>query len=175
MRASTVTTREIYHDSYKNEMFLFWARNHTPGARRLLEMLPDDFSRLEPPSELTLRGWIKGDFKERKAGLDKDMKDAMESQLIQEKVDMLYRHGRIGRHMQDKAMERLDEIKPEDLPAHAAVRLLVEGVRIERESVGLPQALEKLLSSSDEEILDRIQDIMEESPVEILSLDDTTD
>lgn len=174
MKSESVRIKEQYTESYRTELFLLWMRNHQPGARKLLEMVPQDW-KYKPPSENVVRKWIKTEFADRKARLDRDMQDAIEAQLIQEKVDMLYRHGQIGRTMQTLAMDRLDDIKAEDLPAHAAVRLLVEGVRIERESVGLPQALEKLLSSNDEEILDRIEQLTEESPVEILALDDTTD
>jgi len=57
------------------------------------------------------------------------------------------------------------------LSANAAVRLLVEGVRIERDSVGLPQALEKMIDADDEDLLERVQKLTKESQAEILTDD----
>jgi hypothetical protein len=116
-------------------------------------MIPVDWGE-NKPAEGTLRQWIKDSFEERAAVLDKQLANEIEGRLIQEKVEMLYRHGEIGRTMQNRALEKLETVEIEDLPTSAAVRLLVEGVRIERESVGLPQALEKMINSSDEDIMD---------------------
>lgn len=170
MRYSKTRGRE-FNESYKNELFLLWFKNHKPSAKRLDRMIPEEWGE-DKPSQKSLNLWIKEIFKPRAVVLDRQMQDELEGRLIQEKVEMLYRHGGIGRKMQGVAMEKLDEIDPQDLSSHAAVRLLVEGVRIERESVGLPQALEKMLSSEDEEILDRIEQLTETSQADILVIDD---
>jgi hypothetical protein len=134
-------------------------------------MIPVDWGE-NKPAEGTLRQWIKDSFEERAAVLDKQLANEIEGRLIQEKVEMLYRHGEIGRTMQNRALEKLETVEIEDLPTSAAVRLLVEGVRIERESVGLPQALEKMINSSDEDIMDRLESLMEEAPADILVIED---
>ena len=99
----------------------------------------------------------------------------LEGRMVQEKVEMLYRHGEIGREMQNMALGRLRNMNVEDISANSVVRFLIEGVRIERESVGVPQALEKMLNSTDEDILNRIEKITEESQAEILIIDDESD
>jgi hypothetical protein len=134
-------------------------------------MIPADWGE-NKPTHITISNWIKNDFIDRAAALDKHLQDEIEGRLIQEKVEMLYRHGALGRKMQGKAIEKLDTLEPSELSSSAAVRLLVEGVRIERESVGLPQALEKMLSSDDEEILNRIEKLTEESQADVLVIDD---
>jgi hypothetical protein len=133
-------------------------------------MIPDEWEG-DPPAQGTLYNWIKEIFEDKAAFLDRKLTEEIEGRLIQKKVEMLHRHGEIGRKMQGQAMKKLEDIDEKDLPAHAAVRLLVEGIRIERESVGLPQALEKLINSSDEDILDRIEQLTEESQAEILIID----
>lgn len=137
-------------------------------------MIPDEWEG-DPPAQGTIYNWITDSFEEKAAFLDRKLQDEIESRLIQEKVEMLNRHGEIGRKMQGKAMEKLEKIDPDDLPAHAAVRLLVEGIRVERESTGIPQALEKLINAPDEDILNRIEKITDESQAEILIIDDESD
>ena len=150
---------------------MLWFTNRRPSARRLINMIPEEWEG-DPPSSASVYRWINDEYEDRGAMLDRQLQNELEGRLIQEKVEMLYRHGEIGRKMQTKALAKIETIAPEDLSSSAAVRLLVEGVRIERESVGLPQALEKMLSSSDEDILDRIEQLTEESQAEILVLDD---
>jgi len=85
--------------------------------------------------------------------------------LIQTKVEMLERHAQVGTKMQDIALEYLEE-HAEEMSAPAAVRLLVEGIRIERESRSIPEALAKLTSLSDEQLLKEIVKTFEEAPLE---------
>jgi hypothetical protein len=134
-------------------------------------MIPDNkYDKI--PGIRTLRIWIREEFEEKAASLDRQIMNEIEGRMIQEKVEMLQRHGELGRDMQRKAREALDNLDFADFPANALVRFLIEGVRIERESVGLPEALEKLLQEDDETLLDRIENLTEESQAEILVLDD---
>lgn len=163
-----------FSDGYKNELFQLWWKNQKPSAIALHKMIPEEWG--SSPSEATVRDWIREEFEDRAAILDKQMMNELEGRMVQEKVAMLYRHGEIGREMQNKALDKLREDGfLENLSANSVVRFLIEGVRIERESVGIPQALEKMLNSTDEEILDEIEKITEESQAEILIIDDESD
>ena len=133
-------------------------------------MIPEDWN--GAPAVDTIRIWIKDIFRPRAEDLDKRLAQEIEGRLVQEKVELLYRHAEIGRKMQKKAMDCLDLIDPKDLSTNAAVRLLVEGTRIERESVGMPQAIEKMINASDEDLLNRVQELAKESQAEILIIDD---
>jgi hypothetical protein len=163
---SEVIVRKEFSDTYKNDLFLIWYNGKQPAAKRLWEMIPESWN--GAPVVDTVRIWIKDIFRPRAEDLDKRLAREIEGRLIQEKVEMLYRHAELGRKIQRKALDCLDQIDPEDLSSNAAVRLLVEGVRIERDSVGLPQALEKILNASDEEMLNRVQELTKESQAEIL-------
>ncbi len=175
MRHNKIRTQE-YSEAYKDELFQIWFKNRRPSGRRLLNMIPEDWAD-DTPTAITLTKWITGEggFNDRAVILDRHLQDEIEGRLIQEKVEMLYRHGELGRKMQNKALEKLDTLEPGDLSSSAAVRLLVEGVKIERESVGLPQALEKMMNATDEELLDRVEKLIPESQAEILVIEDDTE
>ena len=167
MPIGEVIVRKEFSDTYKSDLFLIWYNGKQPAAKRLWEMIPEDWN--GAPAVDTVRHWIKDIFRPRAEDLDKRLAQEIEGRLVQEKVEMLYRHAELGRKIQRKALDCLDQIDPEDLSSNAAVRLLVEGVRIERDSVGLPQALEKMIiNASDEDLLARVQKITKESQAEIL-------
>jgi hypothetical protein len=62
--------------------------------------------------------------------------------------------------MQDFAIDYLERNK-EKINQNSAVRLLIEGIRIERESRGLPTMITKIQDSSDEDLMKQIQNLME--------------
>ena len=156
-----------HSDSYKNDLFILWWKNQKPFSRRLHQMIPEDWDG-DKPAVSTVATWIKEIFAPRADKLDAELAQEMEHRLVKEKIEMLYRHAEVGRKIQKKALDCLDTIEPDKLSASAAVRLLVEGVRIERDSVGLPQALEKMINATDEDLLSRVQKITKESQAEIL-------
>ena len=166
MPIGEVIVRKEFSDSYRNDLFLIWYNGKQPAAKRLWEMTPEDWG--SKPAVDTVRHWIKDIFRPRAEDLDKRLAQEIEGRLVQEKVEMLHRHAELGRKIQQKALDCLDKIDPEDLSSNAAVRLLVEGVRIERDSVGLPQAIEKMINASDEDLLNKVQELTKESQSEIL-------
>ena len=72
---------------------------------------------------------------------------------------MLQRHAEVGKHMQDVAIKFIDS-KADSLTGNAAVRLLVEAVKMERESRGLPTLITQTLNSTDEELMEQIDKLM---------------
>jgi hypothetical protein len=83
---------------------------------------------------------------------------------------MLNRHADVGVSMQDMAMQYLEEHKTE-LGISPAVRLLVAGVEIERESRGIATTVEKITRMSDKDLESEIQKLLEKSPVELQVID----
>ena len=167
MTIGEVVKIQQYTDSYKNDLFLLWWKSQKPFAKRLWQMIPDDWDG-DKPSLGAVERWIREIFVAKAEILDNRLAQEMEHRLVKEKIEMLYRHAELGRKIQKKALDCLDEIDPSDLSSNSAVRLLVEGVRIERDSVGLPQALEKMINASDEDLLNRVQKIAKQSQAEIL-------
>lgn len=166
MPIGEVTTRQQYSETYKDDLFLIWFQKEQPAAHILWQMIPEEWGK--KPSAATIRDWIREIFAPKAEILNMRMKEDLEDRMVKEKVEMLYRHAEIGRKMQKKALERLDTIADDELNANASVRLLVEGIRIERDSVGLPQALEKMLNKNDEDLLAEVERLIGEAPVELL-------
>lgn len=167
MPIAEVTNRlQDFSESYKDELFLLWFQNKQPSAQILWQMIPEDWG--HKPSAATIRDWIRERFAPKADALNARMREEMEARMVKEKVEMLYRHAEVGRKMQRKALERLDSIPDDELNANASVRLLVEGIRIERDSVGLPQALEKMLDKEDDDLLAEVERLIGDAPGEIL-------
>lgn len=163
-RPGSVTT--YFPPGYKEEVFLAWYQAGKPTASMLYDIIePDRFSGAKP-SVPTLSKWITYEFRDRAEELDNQVTRTIVEKAVAEKVEMLKRHAEVGRKMQEMAIEYLEEHK-EYLSSNSAVRLLVEGIRIERQSVGLPEAIEDLASVSDDSLLDRIRELIASSPVTI--------
>ena len=163
-----------YTASYKDAVFTVWYSAGKPSMERLIKMLPNpaEFGiAIGYPSENTLNVWVK-DYKERAIGLDEEVSRRLADRLIAEKVKMLDAHSVIAAEMQQMSLQYLRENK-DKLSPNAAVRMLVEGVRIERESKGIPRTLEKLADKSDEDLLQQIEDLLLRSPIQTTQLEDS--
>jgi hypothetical protein len=90
--------------------------------------------------------------------------------MVAEKVEMLNRHANVGTEIQDIALKYINEHR-DDLNVSNAVRLLVEGVRIERESRGISTTIEKITNQSDEELQKQIEQLVTSHPVEFLPME----
>ena len=117
------------------------------------------------PTVGTLNVWVADMFIPRGREMDLEVQHSLNEALIQTKVEMLTRHIETGKRMQTLSLDYLEAHK-EELTASAAVRLLVEGLRVERESAGIPGALAKLTEKSDEELMKELEAYIQDSPVE---------
>lgn len=117
----------------------------------------DEFARL--PSIHTLKLWIDTQFVPRAKELDANVRQEMNEAVTTEKIEMMKRHAKLGVAMQDMAIKFLND-NAEMLNSAAAVRLLVEGVRIERESRGVSTALEKIIHMTDDQLADEVEKLL---------------
>ena len=157
----------FFSDDYKYQTFLLWYNSGRPAATKLRQMIPANWGD-DIPTTHTLGLWIRGEkFQSQADGLDKQVSIELESRLVKEKVEMLSRHSELGVYMQNMAKDYLEE-NESSLSANAAVRLLIEGIRVERESKGIPQALEKMMNKTDAELLEEVKSLTEGAQVEIL-------
>ena len=163
--------RASFSDGYKQSVFQLWYRLGKPIVKNLYNHVEDDPYTGERPTINTLQTWIVRDFPEKAEIIDREVENAIQGRLVQEKVEMFERHTKTALSMQDMAMTYLDGHKDE-LKIPNAVRMLVEGIRVERESRGIPQVLEKMMNKSDEELLKEVQNILVNTPVEIQQLDE---
>lgn len=165
-----------YSSAYVDAVFAFWYSKGKLSATDLQPAMPEpsEFGiMLGKPAVTTLRVWIR-DFQDRAIALDDEVERQMTERLIAEKVKMLESHARIAEDMQLLALKVLHD--PElKIRAGDAVRLLVEGVRIERESRGIPRTLEKLSDQSDDELMSQLKELLTRGETTIMPLGDGKD
>lgn len=154
-----------YSSEYKEKVFLDWFNKGQQGYITYHRILPVDEVTNSTPSLQTIQLWISEDFRPRAEELNKAVTLELEGRLVKEKVEMLHRHAIIGHKITDKALDYLD--KNEFTTAGQALRALVEGIRIERESRGLPEALEKMAKADDETLLSDVKKLLEKGSVTI--------
>jgi hypothetical protein len=153
---------------YKEKIFYLWYNKGQPGGKALREILPvsdlDDYNLNQLPSVHTLYSWIRDDFIPRAYEMDRKVGDQLDHEMIKQKVEMLKRHAEVGTEMQNLALDHLRMYK-DDLDSATAVRLLVRGVEIERDSRTIPKALEMMASKSDEELVAEVKKLIQSGEV----------
>ena len=148
-----------FTDQYKMDVFNTWYAHGRPGTDSLYNFISDDPACDKKPTRNTLQMWIYDDFMDWAGDIDTQVKAQLDAHLVKEKVEMLSRHATVGQEMQDMSLNFLRANKDE-LNPQSAVRMLVEGVRIERSSRGIPEALDKMMNMSDQDLVDEIKKLI---------------
>lgn len=169
-----VTGLKTFSRDYRDSVFLTWFQAGKPEAPGLFEIIAPVVGTNIKPTTQFLRQWISEEFLAKATKLDQQMNKAMTEQVVSERVAMLKRHSELGRTMQKTAIEYL-EANQADLNANAAVRLLVEGVRIERESAGIPEAIDRMTHMSDTQLLEELGKIIKDAPTKIEQIEENYD
>lgn len=162
-----------YSPAYVDAVFTAWYSAGKVSSRRLCTALPDPAKfglANSRPSEAILTRWIRTKFLDRAAILDEQVNKHIQEKLIAEKVEMLQAHAVVAEELQMMGLTFFKE-HPEKINAMVALRLIVEGIRIQRESVGIPRTLEKLAEKSDEELMKQIEEAILNSPSHYLPID----
>lgn len=163
-------TGDNFTPHYKDKLFVLWYEKGRPPIKIFWGYMPLDNDGRKP-SLTTLHGWVNDTWKSRADANDELANDEMNARLVGEKVEMLTRHAKVGERMQIIAMDFIEEYKDE-LTSSTAVRMLVEGVRIERDSRGVGTAFRSMLETSDEDLLLAIEELVGKASVEIQQLED---
>jgi len=158
-----------YTQTYREQVFIIWWKAGRPNITKLYNMIPfsDDG---EKPSRVTLKNWVDEDFTPKADEMDLEFYAKVEDAAMEEKAQMLQQHADIGLEMRNMAVEYLREHKDE-LNANSAIRLMIEGVRIERDSRGLPDALRKIASKTNDELLGELQRLLADGNVDLQEID----
>lgn len=156
---------ESFIPDIREKVFYIWYNNNRPGFLKTKQLIKEHLPNIELPQDWSLKDWI-ADFNARAFDLDQRIHEQIEAIVISEKVEMMKRHATTALTMQDMALEYLTSHK-NDIAPTSAIRLLVEGIRIERESRGIPEALEKMSKLTDEEILSEIKQLMTSTSVKL--------
>jgi hypothetical protein len=162
--------KSSFDDEYKYEVFCVWYMNGKPKGQKLQSLIEPNLDGVIPAAS-TLNTWMK-DLQPLADELDQKIKAQVEETIVLEKVEMLKRHADLGRAMQDLAVDFLENNR-DQLTPNSAVRLLVEAVKMERESRGLPTLITQTIDSTDEELMKQINDLMNKVG-ENIDLDDET-
>ena len=161
-----ISKTHVFSPEYKYKMFLLWYKQGRLGMYAFHDMVTLDDTGSKP-SLSTLKAW-QIQWKLEAEILDNQVRTELEKRMVKEKVEMLSRHADLGKQMQDLGIEFItDPDNKDSLTSATAVRLLVAGVEIERDSRGLPDALKKIMTQSDDKLLEEIKELTKNSPIEI--------
>jgi hypothetical protein len=142
-----------YDNNYRERAFWLWYDKGQISSAKLAFALDEQEDNI--PSTTTLENWIR-EWRERAEELDQEIKNKFSAEVIETKVEMLRRHANLGKELQDIGLEWIRDHKNE-LTAASVARLIKDGYDMERASVGVPEALTKMLSTSDEELIKQIE------------------
>ena len=169
-----ITQSRNFRQEYKDACFYIWYNAGKPTVKDLLDLIPfPDTNYGQKPTTASLYTWVNDLFIPRAEELDRGVKETLDKEVIAAKVEMLERHAKLGKQMQNLSWEYLEAHKDELTP-NSAVRMLVEGRRIEMESIGIPEALLRMSSMTDQELQEEVAKLIEESPIEIEEEDDNS-
>jgi len=152
-----------FSDDYIHEVFLIWYRAQKCNVAKLYQLIPFNLDSRKP-EESTLRGWVNDKFIPEADRLDRLVQEQIDNQVVMEKVEMVNRHSVTAKEMQDMALKYLRANESMMTTANA-VRMYVEGVRIERESRGLPGLITEISKDTNEQLLDRVKNIFANAPM----------
>jgi len=151
---------------YIDEVFAIWYDAGKPVTPQLYSVIPEYTLLRDKPNMDTLREWIRSpEWVKRTEKLDLEVRANFDKKQILSKVEMLERHANVGREMQVISLEWLRDNK-DDLSPGTAVRMLVDGIDIERATAGIPDALRKMQDMNDEDLTDEITKLLADTPVD---------
>jgi len=155
-----LTISSHFSQDYKIYVFSTWYANGKVSPKKLHEMLekPEPISG-KFPQPSTLRTWIDNEFIAQAIFLDEKVAQELENRLTSEKIEMLARHATIGKGMQETALGWLEE-NPDLGNARTAITMLVEGLKVERESKGTSQMAEKFSRLGDDQLIDKLKELV---------------
>jgi hypothetical protein len=115
------------------------------GPRRTLRAAAKAFyGRTSLALERQLDKWSSAfSWVERACAWDRHLDAEARQAMIEARIEMAERQAREARALQNKAMERLQELRLEELGAADVLRYFIEAARLERLALGEPEALQR--------------------------------
>ena len=160
-----------YPDHYKEQAKILWYKKGKLSPQALYQILPIEPVSGMKPKITTIREWVYKDWKDWADEMDTLVMQEIRGRTIEEKVQMFERFTEVGTEMQNIALDWLRENKNK-INAIAAVRLLVDGVRIESEARGVPQVLRKMIDMTNEELLDEVKKQLARTPLAMETIEE---
>ena len=147
-----------FTEDYKDQVFYLWYENGKIINFNLMESIPVSPNGRKP-SEGTIKEWVsQGDWNTRADGLDGQITRVLDNSVIEKRVAMYKRHAEIGQDMVEMGMAYLKEngIKKEE----SAIRAIAEGIDIQRQSIGLAEALQKISTMDNDQLTRELQKLL---------------
>jgi len=155
---------QTFSEDYKDQVFSHWFENGRIVNFSLMEKLPE-YVDGRKPSEDTIRNWVgQLHWDERANALSGQISRALDNTIIGRRVEMYKKHAEIGQDMVEMGMNFLKEngIKSDQ----SALRAVVEGVEIQRQSLGLAEALQKIYTMDDNQLTKELQKLLGKPPMD---------
>lgn len=155
-----------FDDAYRETCFNVWLSADCPdGLRRIQEVLPLT-AEGEKPSLEVVRMWLNQDWKFRADYINSRAQEVADEDLIQRKAEMLKQQAERGRKLQLMGIEYLESEGGGFDSSSSAVSAIINGAKLERESMGIGDLIERMSRMSDtelkSEIVKRLTDLQEE-------------
>lgn len=163
------TGSDNHNPDLREKVFYLWYNNGRPGFAKTKELIISQLPDEVIPNDWSIKEWL-SDFNLRAYDLDKRIHEQLDAVVVAEKVEMLKRHAKTGRYMQNVALQYLKDHLTE-LSANTSLRMLIEGVRIEKDSLGIPEALEKMTKMTDDDLVAEIKQLLTSSTVTLEDID----
>jgi len=161
LNSNSLDVPVAYSEQYKMYVFRFWYSTDKRGSIYIKENLPItvDWVTGKEVNTKTINGWIQGDFETYAEFLDSQVIKKIDSQLIEERVEMLNRHAQYAKDLIEKSWEYIEENGLEN--SRNAVNAIIQGIKVERESSGLPvRELLDVQNKSDSELIESLRDVV---------------
>jgi len=149
-----------FTEAYKESCFVAWYTAGCPTSiKATMVILPTNPSGPQPkPSTITAwkedMGWSqRADIYNARAAQE------LESELVEQRKNMLRRHAEEGAKLQDLGMKFLETGTGIESDS-TAVRAVLEGAVLERTSLGLSEALTRIMKMSDDQLVTEVQNIL---------------
>ncbi len=139
-----------YSEDYIDQVFYHWYENGKQTGAGLTARLQKDLNG-RTPTDSTVNNWVvQYGWVERADKLDVEVSKVLDTEVIDRRVEMYKRHAEIGQDMVEMGIAFLKEngIKTDQ----AAIRAIDSGVEIQRVSVGLAEAWQKISTMSDDQL-----------------------
>ena len=155
-----LTRYEAYSDEYKEACFVAWYKAGCPNSiQATLKILPRNETGRQPNAR-TIYFW-KDEFgwSTRADLLNARAANELETELVEQRKEMLRRHAKEGQDLQELGMKFFTKDGALENDS-TALRAVLEGALLERTSLGLSEALTRIMKMTDDQLLSEVQNIL---------------
>lgn len=152
-----LATYTTFDQNYIEKVKVFWYSSGRPDCTVLKDRLDNHKLTNEggkTPSVELLRKWVKEGWHEWADIMDTRASELLETEIIQQKADMLRLQAERGKRLQELGMIALEQDGFDS--ASAAVNAVIRGSELERTSRGIGEALVRMSKMTNEELKEEI-------------------